>query len=340
MGESVRVIALRYPHRRDRYQAFGVDVYSLGYGQARGLRRFVLWWDALRLIRRLHHYQPFDVLHGMWADETGLLARWAGRQIGVPSVVSILGGELVALRDIGYGGQRSLFGRWIVRQALGADRVVVPSRYVENLIEAAGYHVPAARLARCVLGTETNTFVPAEAAPDPRRLIHVASLVPVKDQVTLLNAVALLPDVTLDIVGKGSEEARLRALANQLGISSRVTFHGAVDYLALPPTYRRSGMFVLTSRHETICIAALEAAASGLPVVTTAVGLLPEYPEVALTVPVGDAQATATAIRSLIDQPARYEAMRRAARERAVRDFDISGSAAALVEVYRGAGRV
>jgi hypothetical protein len=132
--DDVRVLALRYPQRRDCYNIFGAAVYSLGVGQVRGLRRLALWWDALRMLRRLHQQKPFDVLHSMWADETGLIAAWAGRWLTIPVVVSVAGGELVGFDDIGYGLQRSVFSRWTVRQALtGADRVVVACSYIRRL---------------------------------------------------------------------------------------------------------------------------------------------------------------------------------------------------------------
>src|SRR3712207_683551 len=72
--DHVRVLALRYPHRRDSYTVFGARVHSIGVGQVRGFRRLLLWWEALRTLRKLHTEKPFDVLHAMWGDETGLIA--------------------------------------------------------------------------------------------------------------------------------------------------------------------------------------------------------------------------------------------------------------------------
>ncbi|MBL8130938.1 MAG: glycosyltransferase family 4 protein [Anaerolineae bacterium] len=334
MGHAVRVIALRYPHRHDRYRAFGADVVSLGYGQARGMRRFALWRAALGALRRLHGETPFDVLHAMWADETGMIAAWAGRRLGVPSAVSVLGGEFARHDDIAYGGQRTPFGRWITRGALRADRVIVPSDGMRRLIADAGFAVEDGRFRKVVLGVNTLRFTPPPAKPDPRRLIHVASLVPVKDQTTLLRAVALLPDVTLDIVGQGSEEGRLKALTGALGIADRVVFHGAAAYPDLPAFYRRAGLFILTSRHEANNMAALEAAACGLPSVSTAVGMLPEHADFAECVPVGDATGLAAAVRRLINDPSRYDAMQRAALERARDTFTIEATAAHSLGVY------
>src|SRR5689334_8807346 len=65
-SDDLRIIALRYPHRRDCYTIDGATVYSLGAGQVRGAGRLRLWWDALRLIETLHREKPFDLLHAMW----------------------------------------------------------------------------------------------------------------------------------------------------------------------------------------------------------------------------------------------------------------------------------
>ena len=338
-SNDVRVLALRYPHRRDRYNAFGAEVISLGYAQARGLRRLLLWRDALRTLARLHHEQPFDVFHAMWADETGLIATWAGRRLGVPSVVSILGGELVGLDDIRYGHQRTAFGRWIVGQALRADRVITPSDTMQSLIAEAGYQVPEARHARIHLGADGDLFHPSGSPPGlskpPYRLLQVASLVPVKDQITLLRAVALLPEVTLDLVGTGSQRAALEHLAEDLRIADRVHFHGAVTFSHLPALFQQAHLFVLTSRHEANAIAALEALACGVPVITTAVGALPEHPDIAITVPVRDPATLARTIRTLLHDPARYQALRAAALVKARNLFDIRITARALEKLYQ-----
>jgi glycosyltransferase involved in cell wall biosynthesis len=333
--DDVRIIALRYPHQRTPYTLGGAAVYPLGAGQGRGVGRLRLWWNTLRLIRRLHRQQPFDVLHAMWADETSLVAVWAGRLLGIPVVVSVLGGELVGLREINYGLQRSRFSRWIVGQALQADRVIVPGSYVHGLIVQAGYRVPAAKIVNLTLGVDADRFTPASSLADPFRLIHVASLVPVKDQVTLLRAFALLdPRTTLDILGTGTEQATLEALCVKLSITDRVRFLGAVAHPDLPSHYQRAAIAVLSSRHEAGALATLEAAACGLPVVSTDVGIVRDYPGIGMTVPVGDAPALADAIQALIDDSAGRQALSQSARATIVRELTIQHTAAALRELY------
>jgi glycosyltransferase involved in cell wall biosynthesis len=332
--DDVRIIALRYPFRRSRYTVDGAQVISLGAGSyASGLRRLRLWADALRTLQRLHAETPFDILHAMWADETGLLGAWAGRMLGVPSVVSILGGELVGLHDIGYGLQLSAFSRWIVGQALRSDVVISASRYVDDLIVSAGYR-RTGRIMRGTLGVNTDLFKPDATPPHPRRIINVASLVPVKDQGTLLRALARLPDVTLDMLGVGTQERHLRALATDLGIAARVNFIGAVKHTDLPAYYQRATVSVLTSRHEILAMATLEAAACGVPVVSTDVGTLPDHPTLGVVVRVGDDAALADAIRGMLADEGQRAGFGIRARATAAQNFSIAQTAFDLRSLY------
>jgi glycosyltransferase involved in cell wall biosynthesis len=304
--DDVRVLALRYPHRRDTYQVYGATVHSLGVGQVRGVSRLALWWEAVRTLRRLHHEKPFDVFHAMWADETGLMAAWAGRWLGVPVVVSVAGGELARLDDIGYGLQRGTFSRWTVRQALeGADRVVIACSYIQHLIRVAGLKIDADKIHTITLGVDTEVFHKVETKNIPslqkNHLIHVASLVDVKDQATLLRALARLKTpATLDILGVGPQQNALQTLAAQLGIAKQVNFVGGVNHLDLPGHYQKAALNILSSRHEGLGMVTLEAAACGIPTVSTAVGLLPDHPSMGVSVPLGDDAALAAAIDALL----------------------------------------
>lgn len=324
--DDVRVLALRYPFRRDCYPIYGAAVYSLGVGPVRGWRRLKLWANALFTLRRLHHEKPFDVLHAMWADETGLIAAWAGRMLGIPVGVSIAGGELVGFNDIGYGLQRSAFSRWIVGQALhSVDRIIPACVYARNLIAQAGYKISADRIQTITFGVDANLFKPSSnPIQTEHKLIHVASLLGIKDQATLLHALGRLEtSVTLDIIGTGPEENRLKTLATELGIADRVRFLGKVEHLDLPAHYQQAALNILCSRHEGLGMVTLEAAACGIPTVATAVGLLPDHPELGISVPVGDNQALAHAISTLLHDKQKRLAQGQAARKLVEERFTI-----------------
>jgi glycosyltransferase involved in cell wall biosynthesis len=340
--DSVRVLALRYPFERRTYALNGAEVHALGAGPVRGLRRLKLWADALLHLRQMHRERPFDLLHAMWADETGLIAAWAGRWLGIPVVVSVAGGEPVWLADIGYGLQGSAFSRWTVRQALtGADRIVVASEYTRRRIEeitAEDAAIYSERLVRIPLGIDSQQFHPTDAnigVPTRQRLIHVASLIGVKDQATLLRAMTHLPDhITLEIIGEGPERERLEQMAQTFSVGHRVQFAGPIPNGDLLTHYQRASLHVLTSRHEGQGMVTLEAAASGLLTVSTAVGLVPDDPALGIGVPVGDDAALAEAILDLLNDPTRLPTLRQIARQAVEQRYTIQQTAAQFRSLY------
>lgn len=110
----------------------------------------------------------------------------------------------------------------------------------------------------------------AELCGRPDMLLAVGRLVPEKDFPTLLHAFARLerPSARLIILGKGPEEARLKALSKDLGIANRVTLAG---YSKEPwRFYSQAKCFVLSSLSEPFGNVVVEAMAYGLPIVATA----------------------------------------------------------------------
>ncbi len=338
---EVIVFSLRYPHRRGCYQAWGATVYAFGGAFAAGWRRLPLLARAAWIIRQAHYRQPCDRLQGLWADEPGFLAVALGRHLGVPAMVSVLGGELVGLADVGYGGQLSRLNRLLVRQALRrADVVTVGSRGLAGRVQEQG-RIP------CLwpLGVPTTLFNPVgETMPlagEPR-LLQVAALTPVKDQATLFRAVALLlssfPGLHLHLVGDGPLLPFLRAQAAALGLAERVHFHGAVVHERLPMFYRGADLLVISSRFESQSLVALEAMACGCPVAGTRVGLLPELvPDEWLAMP-GEAAGLAQALAAALQDGSRRIAVAQGLRACVAAEWTVEASLARWERCWLGGG--
>ncbi|MGI5125221.1 glycosyltransferase [Pseudonocardia sp. CA-107938] len=174
----------------------------------------------------------------------------------------------------------------------------------------------------------------------------VAVLRPEKDHAMLLRAtrsvLAELPEARLVVIGDGPERTRLEKLAAELGIAAAVVFAGsradvprllgAVDVLAL-------GSYTV----ECFPMAVLEAMASGVPVVATAIGGVPELVDDGVTgrvVPKQDPAAMAEALLDVLRDPARAEAMGRAGRRRVETEFSLDASVRAAQDAFlRTAGR-
>ncbi len=336
--DRVHVFAIRYPPRHDTFPVYGATVHTIGgrYDTA-GIGRLHLWRRTLAAIRHEHRREPFDLIHAIWADECGFIANLAGRLLGVPTIVSIAGGELVGLSDIGYGLGRGRRSRWIVAMALrGADRVIAPSEYVA---EAARRLVPRDRLIVSPLGVDTQLFAPAEPPQMGKRLLAVGSLTPIKDHAALLRAFAKLrtPDVTLEIAGEGYLEGALRAQIKTLGIADRVRIRGIVTHDELPAVYQAADLHILTSRHEAFGMVVIEAAACGVPTIGYARGIVPELAArgAAISIYPGDETALAAAIDELLNDPDQLAKMRKAAQNAVAERFTLDTMTRSIYSTYK-----
>jgi glycosyltransferase involved in cell wall biosynthesis len=182
---------------------------------------------------------------------------------------------------------------------------------------------------RVPLGVDLEVWPPRDPLPRdpsrPARLVHVASLNRVKDQTTLLRALASLMqsglNFQMNVVGDDTLNGVVQSMAAELGLSERVRFLGFMTQRQLRPIVDAADLMIVSSRHEAGPFVMLEAAVAGVPTVGTAVGHIREWsPAAAACVPVGDWARLAASISQLLqDEDLRLriarEALRRAVRE-------------------------
>ena len=343
---DVEVVALRHPTARPPYRVAGVRVRALGLGTGGGaVARGRVLARGVRAVVTIHRRRPLDLVHGLWADEAGAVATLAGGFLRRPVVVSFMGGELTRLPDIGYGAALGRGGRWTVRIALrGADLVTAGSGLGRDAVLV---HHPGAPVVLAPLGVDVARFRPADVAvgkatgamaASTSRILFVGSLEPVKDPALAIRAFAALaggrPALELELVGDGRLRPELEAQAARLGLGARIRFAGQLPRATLPDVYRAPTLLLVTSRHEGQSMVAVEAAASGLPVVGTRVGVLPDLGGGAATVESGDEEGLVSAVADVLDDPARAAAMGAAGRSVAVDQFDLDRTTADLLDRY------
>jgi len=208
------------------------------------------------------------------------------------------------------------------------------------------------RIAVIENGIETDHYFPAAVIaaqkrlmglnPQTRYLIHVARQHPVKDQATLLRGFALakLADVELLMVGDGPLRNDLESLAASLGINDRVTFLGIRR--DIPELLRTAEAFALTSVSEAASLTLLEAMATGLPAIVSAVGgngEIVRHEREGLLFPRGDAPALAAALRRVFGEPDAAHSWGRQARERMLRHYQLNQTIDAYHRLYRRLAR-
>jgi glycosyltransferase involved in cell wall biosynthesis len=191
-------------------------------------------------------------------------------------------------------------------------------------------------------GVDTARFRPrAERhSSSPLRVLTVGRLVEKKGFHVALAAVAQLgTGVSLRLVGKGAEEARLRALASGGSGGAQVVFAGPRTHDQLPAEYAAADIVVVPSvvdgsgDRDGLPNVVLEAMASGVAVVASDVAAISDAVEHEITgllVPPGDPFALAAALRRLQHDPALRRRLGLAARQRMVARYDLAARTQAL----------
>jgi glycosyltransferase involved in cell wall biosynthesis len=218
---------------------------------------------------------------------------------------------------------------WARMPGLSVDRVYAVSQFVADRL-AVKAQVPRSRIVRIYNGIDTSRFVPTELpGPGPVTLFAGCRADRHKGIDVLIDACAELRKRGFDFqaryAGSGSDLEMLKQKAADYGLADRFVFLGELRGVAAE--MKSAGVLVVPSNWGDACPSAvLEAMASGKPLVATRAGGIPELVEEGvsgLLVPPGNAAALAEALARVIADPAYSQKLGRAARERAVRHFDV-----------------
>ena len=233
------------------------------------------------------------------------------------------------------------FVRTQARVARAIPLSVTPSRNsADDAVRDFG--VRPEQLVTVPLGVDVEQFQP-RGPRTPGRLVALCSAdVPLKGLSVLLRAVAGLPpesDAMLTVVTEPAEGGSTEKLIAELGIGHRVRFVSHLGPTELAELMASAEIVCVPSLYEGFSLPAVEAMASGTPVVASDTGAIPEVVgrdgRCGVLVPPGDAGALGAAIDALLRDPAKRQAMGAAARQRALEEFSWPVTARNTVDVYR-----
>jgi glycosyltransferase involved in cell wall biosynthesis len=240
-----------------------------------------------------------------------ILDVFGGRSFVVEDVASFLG-RLFGLRVIMYlhgGAMPEFMGRyprWAKRVLSRADALVTPSPFLARAVAHRGL---TARVIPNVI--DLSKYQYRHRASVRPRLFWMRSFHPIYNPLMAIRVLADLktdcPDASLVMAGQNKgQEAEVRLVAQQLGVSDAVRFCGFLDMSGKVREGLEADIFLNTSRIDNMPVALVEACAMGLPVVTTNVGGIPDLMrngETGILVPDEDDKAVVDAIRRLIGEP-------------------------------------
>ncbi len=237
----------------------------------------LLYRTALAAARRLMAQGvTFDLIDAHYVYPDGVAAVRLGQALGKPVVITGRGSDLTELPD--YPVPR----RKIIDTLARANGLITVSAALGEAMVALG--ADRAKLSVLRNGIDTMMFRPMEREAARaafgvagRVLLSVGHLIPRKGHDRTIQALAQLPEYTLLIAGDGPERASLQALAERLGVSSRLRLLGALPHGMLAQLYSAADAMLLSSSREGWANVLLESMACGTPVVASNI---PGNPEV------------------------------------------------------------
>jgi glycosyltransferase involved in cell wall biosynthesis len=290
---------------------------------------------ALRLVSGwIKSLQP-DVVHGHGAKGAAL----ARLTLSAPNAIRVYtphGGSLVYRPGTLAGGfYRTL--EWLLKWR--TDLFLFESRYIADLFRREIGHPPG--IVRVVHnGVGDAEFAPVVPRPDATDIVCLGELRPVKAFDLLIEALARLKGggrpVSATIAGEGPDAAMLKAQAERRGVADLVRF---VGYRPAREAFAMGRMMVIPSRAESLPYVILEAAAGGVPIVSTRVGGVPEIfgRESGHLIAPDNVEALVGALKAALDAPADLRQIAQAVQARVRTEFSLPAMVDGGLTAYREA---
>ena len=287
------------------------------------------WIGSLPVLRAGFRLLPY-LLH-LWraigrAAVVHVLANsgWAWHLFAAPAIVVARWRDTPVIINYRGGNADSFLARAPrhVRRLLAAGSLrVTPSVFLQRVFARYGL---SAEVVPNIIDLSRFAPVPRRSFGDAPHLVVTRNLEEIYDIPTALRAFALiravLPQAQLTVAGSGPELERLQTLVGELGLGNSVRFAGRIANAAMPAVYAAADCMLNPSTVDNMPNSILEAFASGVPVVSTDAGGIPDLVQDGVTgllVAVGDEQTMARAALRVLQSTELAAALRQAGLEQA-----------------------
>ncbi|QGU35919.1 glycosyltransferase [Enterobacter hormaechei] len=230
--------------------------------------------------------QPLDLIHAHFAID-GLYALKLAQKKDIPLVTTLHGFDVTVSNKDLLASRSPAWINYLLHQhkvKSQGDKFICVSDFIAR--QALQHGFPESKIIQHYIGIDVNKYQPRAKEDDQGIILHVARLVEKKGTAVLINAVKqvklLNPDVKLVIIGEGPLLDGLKAQVTSLGLDQTVTFTGALPHVDVMAWMRKASMLVLpsitakTGDAEGLGMVLLEAAVTGVPVIGTQHGGIPE----------------------------------------------------------------
>lgn len=327
--------ALRHPRRALRALRLAMACGRRGAGGAPGtggrLRHLVYWLEAAVTAR---HCQRAGIRH--------IHAHFGTNSATVAMLATQIGGGSYSFTVHGPEEFDATRAHSLAEKCMRAAFVIAISSYGRAQLCRWVDHAYWGKIHVVHCGIEPAVFpAPAPLPKGPLQLVAIGRMAEQKGFGLLVEAMAMVPEVRLALVGDGPFRPALQAQIAAAGLADRITLPGWSDEAGVRAALAQAHALVLPSFAEGLPMVVMEAFAAGRPVIATWIAGVPELvtPDCGLLVPAGDAGALAAAIRQMAAMPRDILAqMGAAGRVRALKRHDVDSEAGKLAALFAGVG--
>ncbi len=300
------------------------------------LKSEVITWlfHAGRYHRKLINENNYDLAHAFFGFPTGYLSYKTADKL--PYIISLRGSDVPGY-NVRLGIDYTLLAGLFRRIWHKAEAVVANS---QGLAELAKRFTPDIDIPVITNGIDTQKFrpTPTHKLGNKIKILTVCRLIKRKRIDILIRAVKICLDrgfdIKFSIAGHGNLRYELENLATSLGISQNVRFLGRVEASEMPVVYRFNDLFVMSSAHEGMSNAMLEAMATGLPIITThCEGVDELISDNGIISPDDTPESFAESIINAITGEIHYKDLRNAARAKS-QIFSWANTATQYIKIY------
>ena len=273
------------------------------------------WVGSIPLLRAAFRLVPYMVRLWRSAGRVSVMhllanSGWSWHLFAAPAVIVARMRSIPIIVNYRGGGADAFFAHtpnYVLKMLAQASLCVTPSVFLQRVFTKYGL---ASTVIPNIIDLTRFVSSPQRAFGSAPHLVVTRNLEEIYDVATAIRAFLIIqatyPGARLTVAGTGPELPTLQALVSTLNLVDAVLFLGGIENARMPALYASADCFVNSSTVDNMPIAILEAFASGVPVVSTSAGGIPDlvaHGVSGLLVPVGDDQAMAREVLRVLEHP-------------------------------------
>ena len=321
-----------------KYQNWGVPLISADLqSKIRNLRvpniSKLNYLTAFRLLKKtMNAFEP-DIIHAHYASSYGVLGYLSKFK---PFILSVWGSDVYDFP------QKNQLNKWLLKKVIHSANTVCSTSEAMKAVIAAQFDRFDVKV--IPFGVDVNVFAPASESLQQFTVGTIKSIEAHNGIDCLLDAANILISkydnihINFLIVGQGSLLEDMKRKTADLGLSNYVKFSGYIPHENIVEFHQNLSVFISVSTRESFGVAVLEAAACGVPAITSNVGGLPEVNQNNYTgyvIPPNDPEKLANSIFKLFKDKNLKDQMEKNARDRVAKQFNWNKNVIQMVNVYQ-----